>query len=90
MIYWLLKKKLYSLSPKVDVNIIFFFPKSINPHIYRIKKTYILNKTNVFNASVLMFTDGQYHVLLFLEQGIILEMFYFQFQKHLTFTASEC
>ena len=34
---WFLKKKLYSLNLKGEVNII-FFQKLINPHIYRIKR----------------------------------------------------
>ena len=54
---------------------------------------YILNKKNIFNASDLIFIGAKCYTLHFLEQGILLEMFYFKLLKKsnivVTFTTSE-
>ena len=46
---------------------------------------------NVFNASDLIFTGDKCHMLLFIKQGILSEMFYFRLleKKVMTFTTSE-
>jgi len=41
-----------------------------------------LNKKNVFNASDLTFVGGKCHMLLFLEQGVLSETFYFKLLKN--------
>jgi hypothetical protein len=62
------------------LNSIFFcdlFKKKRYIYIY----IYIYIKKNVFNVSDLIFTGGKCHVLLFLEQGILSEMFYLKLLK---------
>ena len=62
----------------------FFSPKSQLFHTFIESKDcycfilYFELKKTVFNATDLILTGGKCHVLLFLEQGILSEMFYFK------------
>jgi hypothetical protein len=46
---------------------------------------YILNLKTAFNASDLIFSGGKYHVFPFLEQGILSEMFYFNYWHNVAY-----